>query len=254
MGAGLAQRGLTVHRDHREAAALASPVVLHHLAAEHLDHLLQIEVAVGELVVTESLLGSHDVAAIEGADSQAGERTFDLGGEAVEAVVLDQQPEKVLVGETVLVLLVGEALTAQHLVDVGTVGGIGVEALLALRLGALTGRADVHHRQPGLLGEGEGARVEGVGQLLVVLGDDPGAAAVGAIQFDQLDAEPLSDQCHRAVQLGGEAARDAAGPVGDLDLAVAHASSLSAAEAASAARTSAVGSSGSGSTSSSPVM
>ena len=56
-----------------------------------------------------------------------------------------------------------------------------------------------------------------VGELLVVLGDDPGAAAVGAVEFDQLDPEPLGDERHRAVQLGGEAARDAAGPVGDLD-------------------------------------
>ena len=102
------------------------------------------------------------------------------------------------------------------LVDVGAVGGVGVETLLALRLGALAGRADVHHRQPGLLGEREGARVERVGELLVVLGDDAGAAAVGAVEFDQLDPEPLCDQRHRAVQLGGEAARDATWPVGEL--------------------------------------
>ena len=43
--------------------------------------------------------------------------------------------------------------------------------------------------QPGLLGEREGAGVERVGQLLVVLGDHAGAAAVGAVEFDQLDAE-----------------------------------------------------------------
>ena len=70
--------------------------------------------------------------------------------------------------------------------------------------------------EPGLLGEGEGAGVERVGELLVVLGDHPGAAAVGAVEGDQLDPEPLGDQRHRAVQLGGEAARDAAGPVGEL--------------------------------------
>ncbi len=98
----------------------------------------------------------------------------------------------------------------------GAVGGVGVESLLALRLGALAGRADVHHRQVGLLGEREGAGVERVGELLVVLGDDAGAAAVRAVEGDQLDAELLGDELHRAVQLGGEAARDAAGPVGDL--------------------------------------
>ncbi len=116
----------------------------------------------------------------------------------------------------------------------GAVGGVGVEALLALRLSALAGRADVHHREAGLLGEGEGAGVERVGELLVVLGDDAGAAAVGAVEGDQLDPEPLGDERHRAVQLGGEAARDAAGPVGDLDL-LAHwiASSPASAVAAS---------------------
>ena len=48
--------------------------------------------------------------------------------------------------------------------------------------------------RPGLLGEGEGAGVERVGELLVVLGDHAGAAAVGAIELDELDAEPLGDQ------------------------------------------------------------
>ena len=58
----------------------------------------------------------------------------------------------------------------------------------------------------GLLGEREGARVQRVGELLVVLGDHAGARAVGAVELDQLDPEPLGDQRHRAVQLGGEAA------------------------------------------------
>ena len=74
VGAGLAQRGLAVHRDHREAAALAGAVVLDDLAAERLDHLLQVDVAVGVLVVAEPLLGADHVAAVEGADPQAGER------------------------------------------------------------------------------------------------------------------------------------------------------------------------------------
>ena len=56
--------------------------------------------------------------------------------------------------------------------------GVPVEALLALGLGALAGRADVHHQLAvGLLGERERARVERVGELLVVLGDHAGAAA-----------------------------------------------------------------------------
>ena len=114
VGAGLAQRGLAVHRDHREAAAFAGAVVLDDLAAERLDHLLQVDVAVGELAVAEALLRADDVAAVEGADPEAGERPLDLRGEAVEAVVLDQQPEEVLVvPEAVLVLLVGEALAAR---------------------------------------------------------------------------------------------------------------------------------------------
>jgi hypothetical protein len=236
VGAGLAQRGVAVHRDHREAAAFAGAVVFDDLAAEDLDHLLEVEIAIRVLVVAEPVLGPDHVAAVERADPQAGQRPLDEIGEAIEPVVLDQQPEEVFVREAVLALLVGEALAAQHLVDVGAIGRVGVEALLALALGALTGRADVHHRQPGLLGEGEGPRVERVGELLVVLGDDPGAAAVGAVEFNQLDPELLGDDRHRAVQLGREAARDAAWPVSEL-----HASSSTV-------------SSGSGTTSSSPEM
>ena len=96
--------------------------------------------------------------------------------------------------------------------------GVRVEALLALGLRALAGRADVHHQLGALdlLGERERARVERVGELLVVLGDDAGAAAARAVELDELDVEQRRDLRHRAVQLGGEAAADAAGPVGDL--------------------------------------
>src|SRR5205807_106937 len=55
-----------------------------------------------------------------------------------------------------------------------------------------------------------------VRELLVVLGDDAGAGAAGAVELDELDVEQRRDLRHRAVQLGGEAAADAAGPVRDL--------------------------------------
>ncbi len=219
VGPGLLQRGLAVHRDHREAAAFAGAVVLDDLAAERRDHLLQVDVTVGVLAVAEPLLRPHDVAAVEGADPESGQRSHHLRSKFVEPVVLDQQPEEVfVVPGPVLGLLVGQALAGERLVDVRPVGRVGVESLLALRLRALAGRADVHHREPGLLGEGEGAGVERVGQLLVVLGDHAGAAAVGAVEGDQLDPERLGDPGHRAVQLRGEASGDAAGPVGDFDL------------------------------------
>src|SRR5262249_16222342 len=75
-----------------------------------------------------------------------------------------------------------------------------------------------HHqlRALDLLGEGERARVQRVGKLLVVLGDHAGSAAAGAVELDELDVEHRRDLGHRAVQLGGEAAAHAAGPVGDL--------------------------------------
>ena len=100
--------------------------------------------------------------------------------------------------------------------------GVRVEALLALALGALAGGADVHHqlRALDLLGERERARVERVRELLVVLGDHARAGAAGAVELDQLDVQQRRDLRHRAVQLGGEAAADAAGPVGDLHAAL----------------------------------
>ncbi len=67
-----------------------------------------------------------------------------------------------------------------------------------------------------LLGEREGAGVERVGELLVVLGDHARPGAAGAVEFDQLDVEQRRDLGHRAVQLRREAAAHAAGPVGDL--------------------------------------
>jgi glycosyltransferase involved in cell wall biosynthesis len=57
-----------------------------------------------------------------------------------------------------------------------------------------------------------------VRELLVVLGDDAGAAAGRAIELDELDVQQRGDLRHRAVQLGREAAAHAAWPVGDLHL------------------------------------
>src|SRR6185312_7773819 len=122
------------------------------------------------------------------------------------------------------VLAVAEPLGGDVAVDEVEVLAVGVEPLLALRLRALAGRADVHHARGAVdaLGKRERARVEAVHQLLVVLGDHAGAAAVGAVELHHLDVELGGDHRHRAVQLGSEPARDAAGPVGDLD---AHSSS-----------------------------
>src|SRR3712207_7811618 len=47
-----------------------------------------------------------------------------------------------------------------------------------------------------------------------VLGDDARAAAGGAVELHELEVEERGDLLHRAVQLRGEAAADAAGPVG----------------------------------------
>jgi multidrug efflux pump subunit AcrA (membrane-fusion protein) len=64
--------------------------------------------------------------------------------------------------------------------------------------------------------EREGAGVERVRELLVVLGDDAGAAAGRAIELDELDVQQRRDLRHRAVKLRGEAAAHTAGPVRDL--------------------------------------
>jgi hypothetical protein len=56
-----------------------------------------------------------------------------------------------------------QALARERLVDVLAVLGIRVQALLAFGLCALARRADVHHREPCLLGKRKGACVEGVG-------------------------------------------------------------------------------------------
>src|SRR3954451_879663 len=61
VGAGLPQRDLARHRDDREATALPRPVVLDDLAAECLDQTVQIEVALGVLLVSEPVLRAQDV-------------------------------------------------------------------------------------------------------------------------------------------------------------------------------------------------
>ena len=98
VAAGLLQRGLAVHRDDREAAALARALVVDRLAAERLDHLLEVVVALGMLVVAEP-----DGRAAGRSSRRTGPTRRPVSGrttmlaQPVEPVVLDQQPEEVLV-------------------------------------------------------------------------------------------------------------------------------------------------------------
>src|SRR5215207_7523644 len=210
---GLAQRGFLVHGDDREAAALVHAGVVDHRAAEGVDDLMEVGVARVVAVDAEAVARPDDVAAVERPDAQVAQRALDARAQLVEADLLDQDPEQVLVLDA---LLVAQALAVQVAVDQLAVLARGVQALLALALRPLAGRADVHHhRAVGLLGQREGAGVERVGELLVVLGDHARAAARRAVEPDELEVQQRGDLGHRAVQLGGEAARDAARPVGD---------------------------------------
>ena len=136
------------------------------------------EVGVARVLVVDAQAvdRAHDVAAVEGADLEVGQRALDARAQLVEADLLDQQPQEVLVGRCPS--RSSGRTRRQRLVDVRAVLGVGVEALLALALRALAGRADVHHQLGALdlLGQRERAGVQRVGQLLVVLGDDAGAA------------------------------------------------------------------------------
>src|SRR4029079_5551755 len=91
-------RGLVpFQRERAEASALAGAVVLDGCAAQRLDHPLQVEVAVGVLLGADPGLGPAHSAAVEGPDAELGQRAGDLLLETIEAVVLDQHPEEVLV-------------------------------------------------------------------------------------------------------------------------------------------------------------
>src|SRR3954468_15458883 len=105
----LAQRGRAVHRDHREAAALARTRVFNGLAPERLDQESEVLVALGPLVDAESLGRTDDVAAVERGDPESLERSLHAVAEGVEADLLGEDPEEVLV-PPVVAGLVGEAL------------------------------------------------------------------------------------------------------------------------------------------------
>src|SRR5207248_9069162 len=104
--------------------------------------------------------GPHDVAPIEGAPAQALERPDDAFAKDVEPDLLHEQPEEVLVPPRAAPLVL-EPLRLEVLVDVGAVGGVGVEALLALGLRALAGRAVDPH--PGRAGDLLSARLRAHG-------------------------------------------------------------------------------------------
>ena len=79
VAAGLLERGLLVHRDDREAAALVLAGVLDHRAAERLDEHVQVAVARVLVVDAQPVGRADDVAAVERADLQVLQRALDRG-------------------------------------------------------------------------------------------------------------------------------------------------------------------------------
>jgi len=79
---------------------------------------VQIAVARVLLVEPEPLGGADDVAAVERTDPQVAERPLDPGLERVQADVLDEQPQEVLVREWAGgILFIPEALVGEVAVD-----------------------------------------------------------------------------------------------------------------------------------------
>ena len=194
VAAGLLERGLLVHRDDREAAALVRAGVVDHRAAERLDQLVQVAVA---RVLARRCPGGRSAARCSSRRtgptrrSVSGRLTFGL--DRVEPDLLDHQPQEVLVDDALLVASgprrASVSLTCSRYSVFASrrswhslCAPWQVEQMFIIRSAPLD-----------LLGERERARVERVGQLLVVLGDHAGAAAAGAVELDELDVEQRGD-------------------------------------------------------------
>ena len=215
----LAQRVLLVHRDDREPAALVLAGVVDDGAAERLDQLVQVGVARVLAVDPEPVGRADDVAAVERPHAQVGQRALDLGLDHVEPDLLDQQPQEVLVGDA---LLVGQALGRQRLVDVrrGTPscrpGAPGTRSARPGRSSRCSSSARRRPRSPA----GRARRC-----ARSACPRAPGCARRSRRRRSTRRGPARRARCpaagprrHRAVQLRGEAAAHAAGPVGDLHL------------------------------------
>src|SRR5207237_151084 len=97
MTTGLAERRRATRGDDREAAALVAARVPDRRRAARLYHPLQVLVAVGVELVAEPARRSHDVAAVEGPHPEILERPDHALAKGVEADLLDEQPQQVLV-------------------------------------------------------------------------------------------------------------------------------------------------------------
>ena len=215
---GLLERGLLVHRDDREAAALVRAGVVDHRAAERLDQHLQVAVARVLLVDAEAVGRAHDVAAVERADAQVGQRPLDLRLDRVEPDLLDHQPQEVLVGDALLVASGSRRASV---------------SLTCSRYSVFASRRSWHslcapwqveqmfiiRSAPSAISCWASANVRALSvsaSSWLCSAITPAPRAARAVELDELDVQQRRDLRHRAVQLGGEAAAHAAGPVGDL--------------------------------------
>ena len=100
VAAGLGERRLLVHRDDRKAAALAHAGVLDDRAPERVDDLLEVVIARMLSVDPDALARPHDVTPVERSHAQVGQRPLHTRAQGVEADLLHQQPQEVLVRES----------------------------------------------------------------------------------------------------------------------------------------------------------
>ena len=194
VAAGLLERRLLVHRDDREAAALVRAGVLDDRAAERLDDLRAGRCRAG---ARRRSRGGRWGARCS--SRRTGRRCRSVSGRLTRErsssrpISSTSSHRKFLLVEALLVAAAPRPASV---------------SLTCSRYSALASRRSWHSvcapwqveqmfiirsAPVDLLGEREGARVERVGELLVVLGDDAGAAAARAVELDELDVEQRRD-------------------------------------------------------------
>ena len=220
VAARLHQRGLLVHRDDREAAALARAGVLDHGAAQRVDQLLQVIVARVLRVDPQARragarCSSRRTARPSG--SSSGRRTFARSSSRPISSTSSQR-KFLLVRARPGPFHMCSPSPARVCVDVRAVLGVRVQPLLALALRALAGRADVHHQlAPSTCCASANVRALSVSaSSWLCSAITPAPQQLARSSSTSSMSEQRRDLSHRAVQLGRKAAADAAGPVGDL--------------------------------------
>jgi hypothetical protein len=197
-------------------ATLGAPAIPNGGGPQTLEEILH-QMGIPRHIKAGDVVGPQQITPVEGSAAQSQERPFDLLGQSLQAVVMNQHPQQMAHIACALVAALAASFLAQglHLVKVlWTRGFRSLQLFIHAAQHSLTGAAVGKHRQPQRLGQSQVAGIYRIFQQLRFFFEGARTTAGSGFQLHQFNAQMPRNLVGGVVQLTTGPLGHTAGVVG----------------------------------------